>query len=161
MASMSSCRGPTLFGPSTRANACRCARRSPRNRYGGFAVSSSAAPRSLARYAIGYGIRLAAAHLMAISAAIAIVIPLGLRPIRGLLAANLLTAMVVIAAQAVALVITGALMITPSLRWYLVGAHPDSRQQRAARRLVRRQSIVIGATWLFGAAAVILVNLND
>jgi len=98
---------------------------------------------------------------MAISAAIAIVIPVGLRPIRGLLAANLLTAMVVIAAQAVALVITGALMITPSLRWYLVGAHPDSRQQRAARRLVRRQSIVIGATWLFGAAAVILVNLND
>jgi adenylate cyclase len=123
-------------------------------------VSSSAAPRSLARYAIGYGIRLAAAHLMAISAAIAIVIPVGLRPIRGLLAANLLTAMVVIAAQAVALVITGALMITPSLRWYLVGAHPDSRQQRAARRLVRRQSMVIGATWLFGAAAVILVNLN-
>jgi adenylate cyclase len=110
---------------------------------------------------MGYGARLAAAHLMAIGAAVAIVIPMGLRPIQGLLAANLVTAMVLIAAQAIALAVAGALIITPSLRWYLVDAQPDSRQQRAARRLVRRQSMIIAATWLFGAAAVIVVNLND
>ena len=50
---------------------------------------------------MGYGARLAAAHLMAIGAAVAIVIPLGLRPVRGLLAVNLVTAVVLIAAQAV------------------------------------------------------------
>jgi class 3 adenylate cyclase len=98
---------------------------------------------------------------MAISAAVAIVIPVGLRPVRGLLAANLVTAVVLITVQAVAVAAAGALIIIPSLRWYLIGAQPDSHQQRAARRLVRRQSMVIAATWLFGAAIVIVVNLND
>jgi class 3 adenylate cyclase len=124
-------------------------------------VSSPDSPRSLRRYAAGYGARLAAAHLLAMGAAVAIVIPLGLRPVRGLLAANLVTAVVLVVAQALAVAVVGALTIAPMLRWYLAGAQPDSRQRKAARRLVRRQSMILAATWLAGAAAVILLNTDS
>ena len=117
--------------------------------------------RSLRRYAAAYGARLAAAHLLAIGAAVAIVIPLGLRPIRGLLAANLVVAVAVVFVQCIVVAVAGALIIMPALRWYLVGAQPDSRQRKAARRLVRRQSVILAATWLVGAAAVILLNLQS
>jgi adenylate cyclase len=116
--------------------------------------------RSLRRYAAGYGARLAAAHLLAMCAAVAIVIPLGLRPVRGLLAANLITAVVMVVVQAIAVAVAGAMMITSMLRWYLAGAQPDSRQQRAARALVRRQSMILAVTWIVGGAAVIVLNLN-
>jgi adenylate cyclase len=62
-------------------------------------VSPPAPPRSSRRYAVGYGARLAGAHLLAMGAAVAIVIPLGLRPVRGLVAANLVTAVVLVLAQ--------------------------------------------------------------
>jgi class 3 adenylate cyclase len=124
-------------------------------------VSSPAAARSLRRHAAGYAGRLAGAHLLAIGAAIAIVIPLGLRPIPGLLAANLVTAGLVVLAQTVAVAIGGYTIITPALRWYAVGAQPDSRQRRAARRLVRRQSMILAAAWSIGAAAVVMLNLNS
>jgi class 3 adenylate cyclase len=114
----------------------------------------------LGRYAANYGARLAAAHLLAMGAAVAIVIPLGLRPVHGLLAANLITAVVLVVAQAIAVAVAGALTITPMLRWYLAGARPDSRQQRAARALVRRQSTILAVTWIVGGAAVIVLNLN-
>jgi adenylate cyclase len=124
-------------------------------------VSSPAPPRSSRRYAVGYGARLAGAHLLAMGAAVAIVIPLGLRPVRGLFAANLVTAVVLVLAQCVVVVISGALIITPMLRWYLAGAQPDSHQRRAARRLVRRQSAILAMTWLAGGVAVILLNLHS
>jgi adenylate cyclase len=124
-------------------------------------VSSPAVPPHLHRRAAGYGVRLAAAHLLAIGAAVAIVIPLGVRPIRGLMAANLVTAIVVVSVQCIVVAIAGALTIIPALRWYLVGAQPDSHQQKAARRLVRRQSAILAATWLMGAATVILLNSDS
>lgn len=124
-------------------------------------MSSQARPRSVRRYAVAYGARLAAAHLLAIVAAVAIAVPLGLRPVRGVFTANLVTAVVLVLAQCVVVAIAGVLVITPGLRWYLAGAQPDSQQRRAARSLVRRQSAILAGTWFAGGATVILLNIGS
>lgn len=121
-------------------------------------MSSPARPRSVRRYAAAYGARLAAAHLMAIGAAVAIVVPLGLRPVQGVFAANVVTAVVVVMAQCIVVALAGVLIITPGLRWYLTGAQPDSHQRRAARGLVRRQSAILAGIWFAGGATVLLSN---
>jgi class 3 adenylate cyclase len=98
--------------------------------------------------------------MLAIAAALAIVIPIGLRPVHGYFAANLITAATVIFGQCIVVGVAGALNIAPSLRWYCAGVQPNSRQRRSARRLVRRQSLIFVATWSAGGAAVVLLNLD-
>jgi adenylate cyclase len=127
----------------------------------GFGPRHTSAQASPVRYAALYGARLACAHLLAIDAVIAIVIPLGLRPIHGYLAVNLVTAVMLVITQTVAVAVAGALNITPELRWYLADTQPNTHQRRAAQKLVRGQSMIFAATWLLGGAAVILINLHN
>ncbi|MEB4209780.1 adenylate/guanylate cyclase domain-containing protein [Mycobacterium sp. 94-17] len=71
---------------------------------------------------------------------------------------NLATIAVLVAGGAIAAGLGGYLNIAPTLRWYLPAHRPDAAQQRAAVHIVRRQFIILSATW--GASGLVLVALN-
>ena len=102
--------------------------------------------RSFDRYAALYGGSLALAHLLAVGAAVAILIPLNrhtLGTAHAYFSGNLLTAAVLVVSGAVAVAIGGALNIVPTLRWFIAAREPDPGQRRGAMKLVRRQSAIL------------------
>ena len=102
------------------------------------------------------------AHLLAVGDAAAIVIPLHDRIGTGAYAyfsvKNMLIAAALIVVGAVAVAVGGAVILAPALRWFVRGQQPDKGQRRTAMRLVRRQSLILAATW--AASGVIFLALN-
>lgn len=114
------------------------------------------------RYAAQYGASLALAHLLAVLAAVAILIPVHrytLGTAHAYFAENLATAAVLVVVGAVAVAVGGVLNIAPTLRWFAAGREPDALQRRAAMNLVRRQSQLLAATWLVCGTILVLLNL--
>lgn len=116
------------------------------------------------RLSIQYAGRLACAYLLSVTAAAAIVIPVGGHALSGAHAyftrTNVIASAVLIAVGAVAVAIGGVLNIAPVSRWLAPGREPDSRQRRTATRLVRRQSTILVATWAVSGAISLLLNLD-
>ncbi len=114
------------------------------------------------RLSIQYAAGLAGAHLLAVGDAAAIVIPLHDRIGTGgyayFSAKNVAIAVVLVGVGAVAVAMGGAINLAPSLRWFVRGQQPDQGQRRTAMRLVRRQSLILAATW--AASGVIFLALN-
>ncbi|MGB8208756.1 MAG: HAMP domain-containing protein, partial [Mycobacterium sp.] len=114
------------------------------------------------RFSIQYAAGLAFAHLLAVGDAAAIVIPLHDRIGTGAYAyfsvKNMLIAAALIVVGAVAVAVGGAVILAPALRWFVRGQQPDKGQRRTAMRLVRRQSLILAATW--AASGVIFLALN-
>ncbi len=120
-----------------------------------------AARRWSARYAAG----LAVTHLVAVADAAAILLPL--RPQTQILAEgiytekNLITMVLLALVGTAALAVGGVVILAPTLRWFVAGDTPDADQRRAAFQLTSRQSGILVATWLVGAAVFILLNLDS
>ncbi len=114
------------------------------------------------RVSIYYAAGLASAHLLAVADAAAIVVPLHDQTVGGAVsyfsAKNMVTAVILVALGALAVALGGVMILAPVLRWYVRGDRPNPPQRRAATRLVRRQSLILAATW--AASGVIFLALN-
>ncbi|HME48666.1 adenylate/guanylate cyclase domain-containing protein [Mycobacterium sp.] len=71
---------------------------------------------------------------------------------------NTITAVVLAVLGTIAVALAGVVSLAPSLRWFVSGREPDSNERRTACKLSRRQSAIIAATWVVGAAIFVLVN---
>jgi adenylate cyclase len=113
---------------------------------------------------IRYAGRLALAHLLAVAATTAIVIPLGGMTLGGARAyfteKNVIAAVVLVVLGTMAIAVGGVINIRPTLRWFVPGQEPNSAQRRAAIRLVGRQSALLSATWAISGAIVALLNVH-
>jgi adenylate cyclase len=124
----------------------------------GYLVSVTKARRLSIQYATG----LACAHLLAVADAAAIVIPLHGQTATGAYAyfgaKNLITAVILVVLGAAGVAVGGAINLAPVLRWFVQGRQPNPDERRTATRLVRRQSLILAATW--AASGVIFLALN-
>ena len=73
-------------------------------------------------------------------------------------AKNMITAVILVVLGAIAVAVGGATILAPVLRWFVRGNQPNPRQRRTVTRLVRRQSLILAATW--AASGVIFLALN-
>ncbi|WP_123023246.1 adenylate/guanylate cyclase domain-containing protein [Mycolicibacterium stellerae] len=116
----------------------------------------------MSRLAANYASRLAGAYLLSITAAVAILIPLGGEALLGtqryFSPANIIGSAVLVAVGTVVIAIGGALNIAPTLRWFIPGSEPDERQRKSLTRLLGRQCALLAGTWV--ASGTISVALN-
>ncbi len=113
---------------------------------------------------MNYAGRLALAYLLSVTAAVAILIPLGGEALSGaqnyFTQRNIVISAVLVAVGTAVVAVGGILIITPTLRWYIAGLEPDDRQRRALTRLLSRQSALLAGTWVVSGALSILLNIN-
>jgi class 3 adenylate cyclase len=112
--------------------------------------------------AINYATRLAGAYLLSVSAAVAILIPLGGEALLGtqhyFTPKNIIGSAVLVTVGTVVVAVGGALNITPTLRWFDHGLEPDERQRNALTRLLARQSALLAGTWVVSGAISVALN---
>ena len=116
------------------------------------------------RVAINYASRLALAYLLSVSAAVAILIPLGGEALTGAQnyfgQRNIVLSAVLVAVGTIVVAVGGVMNIAPTLRWFLPGLDPDDRQRRALTRLLGRQCALLAGTWVVSGALSILLNID-
>ena len=119
-------------------------------------------PTSARRLSIQYSAGLAIAHLLAVGDAAAIVIPLHGQTTSGPYAyfgvKNMIIAAILVVLGAAAVAVGGAMSLAPVLRWFVQGRQPNPDERRTATGLVKRQSLILAATW--AASGVIFLALN-
>ena len=104
--------------------------------------------KSARRLSIQYGLDLALAYIFAVIGASAILIPL-----RGHTGAanadfaerNTATVAVLVSLGTIAASVGGALILAPTLRWYVAGDEPTPEQRDAVIKIAGRQSAVLAA----------------
>jgi len=116
------------------------------------------------RLALGYAAGLACGHLIGTADAAAIVVPL-----HGQFASDtqayfapqsLIIVTVIVVLGTVAVAVGGVANLVPVLRWYVRKQQPDPDQQRAAMRLLSRQSMILAAVWAVSGVTYLLFNLD-
>jgi adenylate cyclase len=116
------------------------------------------------RLSFQYAGRLACAYLLSVTAATAVVIPLGGQALSGAHAyftrTNMIAAVVLVALGTVAIAIGAVLNIAPVLPWLVPGRQPDSHQRQTAMKVVSRQSTLLVATWAVSGGISVLLNLD-
>jgi len=70
----------------------------------------------------------------------------------------MIAAAILVVLGAAAVAVGGAMNLAPVLRWFVRGDQPNPGQRRTATGLVRRQSLILAATW--AASGVIFLALN-
>src|SRR5512133_1396295 len=97
----------------------------------------------MSRLAVKYASRLAGAYLLSITAAVAILIPLGGEALLGTQnyfgPKNIIGSAVLVAIGTAVITIGGVLNIVPTLRWFIPGLDPDEGQRKSLTRLLGRQ----------------------
>jgi len=118
----------------------------------------------MSRLAANYASRLAGAYLLSITAAVAILIPLGGEALTGaqnyFTRANIIGSAVLVAVGTVVITVGAALNISPTLKWFNHGLEPDDRQRKGLTRLFARQSALLAGTWMISGAISVLLNLD-
>ena len=118
--------------------------------------------KSARRLSIQYGLDLALAYIFAVIDASAILIPL-----RGHTSAsasadfaqkNTATVAVLVTLGIIAVAVGGALILAPTLRWYVPGDEPTPVQRDAAMKLAGRQSAILAGVWAVSGAILLLLN---
>lgn len=111
-----------------------------------------------------YAGRLVVAYLLSVTAAVAILIPLGGEALTGaqnyFTTTNIVASVVLVVLGAIAVGLGGAANIVPTLRWFDAGVEPDDRQRRALTRLLSRQSALLAGTWVVSGAISLLLNVG-
>lgn len=120
--------------------------------------------RRAARVSIRYAGGLVFAHLVATTEILVIAVALsghiaGAAPVH-LSAKNAITALVLVVVGTVTIAVGAVVMIAPSLRWFIPRRKPDPNQRRAAMKIMRNQSVLLGATWAAGGVVFNLMYLN-
>ena len=116
------------------------------------------------RLSIDYAVGLACAHLCALGVAAAIVVPLNGQTVGGAQAyfvtKNVIIVLIIVVLGSIAVAVGGVWNLAPVLRWFVRGQQPDPGQRRTAMSLIRRQSIMLAATWIVSGAIFLLLNLD-
>jgi adenylate cyclase len=116
------------------------------------------------RLAFNYAARLAGAYLLSITAAVAILIPLGGEALLGtqhyFTPRNIITSAVLVVISTIVVIVGGIVNIAPTLRWFIPGVEPDERQRKGLTRLLARQSSLLAGTWVVSGAVSILLNMH-
>jgi adenylate cyclase len=119
----------------------------------------------MSRLAVNYASRLAGAYLLSITAAVAILIPLGGDALTGAQAyftrANIIGSAVLVGVGTIVIFTGGVLNIVPTLRWFNAGAEPTDRQRKGLTRLLARQSALLSGTWVVSGTISVLLNHAD
>jgi adenylate cyclase len=119
----------------------------------------------MSRLAVNYAGRLAAAYLLSITAAVAILIPLGGEALTGaqnyFTTQNIVASAVLVAVGTIVVAVGGVLNISPTLRWVDAGDEPDERQRKGLTRMLARQSVLLAGTWAVSGVISVLLNLGD
>jgi len=114
--------------------------------------------------AANYASRLAGAYLLSITAAVAILIPLGGEALTGaqnyFTRANIIGSAVLVAVGTVVITVGAVLNISPTLKWFNHGLEPDDQQRKGLTRLFARQSALLAGTWTISGAISVLLNLD-
>jgi class 3 adenylate cyclase len=117
------------------------------------------------RIAIHYAAGLACGHLIGTADAAAIVVPLHGQFARGAQAyfapQSLIIVTVIVVLGTVVVAVGGVANLVPVLRWYVREQQPDPDQQRAAMRLLGRQSMILAAVWAVSGVTDLLFNLDE
>jgi hypothetical protein len=107
---------------------------------------------------------LAVAHLLTAAEVTAVVVSLGghtTGPARTLVSdKNLTLAAAIIGVSTAAVVVSGVVILGPSLRWFAAGLQPDPAQRRGVAGIVRRQMAALAGTWMAIGVVALLVNLH-
>ncbi len=118
----------------------------------------------MSRLAVNYAGRLAGAYLLSITAAVAILIPLGGEALLGtqnyFTPKNIIGSAVLVVVSTIAVAVGGVMTISGTLRWFIPGLEPDERQRKALTRLIARQSALLWGTWLVSGVISIGLNIN-
>ena len=118
----------------------------------------------MSRLAANYASRLAGAYLLSITAAVAILIPLGGEALLGtqnyFSPKNIIGSAVLVAIGTVVITVGGVLNIVPTLRWFIPGSDPDERQRKSLTRLLGRQCALLAGTWVVSGAISVALNYN-
>ena len=118
----------------------------------------------MSRLAVNYASRLAGAYLLSITAAVAILIPLGGEALLGtqnyFSPKNIVGSAVLVAIGTVVITICGVLNIVPTLRWFIPGLKPDERQRKSLTRLLGRQCALLAGTWVVSGAISVALNYS-
>ncbi len=118
----------------------------------------------MSRLAVDYSSRLAGAYLLSITAAVAILIPLGGEALTGaqnyFTTANIIASAVLVTVGTIVIFVGGARNISPTLRWFDHGLEPDDRQRKGLTRLLARQSALLAGTWVVSGAISMLLNAD-
>ncbi len=118
----------------------------------------------MSRLAANYASRLAGAYLLSITAAVAILIPLGGEALTGaqnyFTRSNIIGSAVLVVVGTLAIWIGGVLNISPTLKWFNHGLEPNDRQRKGLTRLLARQSVLLAGTWIVSGAISILLNFD-
>jgi class 3 adenylate cyclase len=118
----------------------------------------------MSRLAAGYASRLAGAYLLSITAAVAILIPLGGEALTGaqnyFTTQNIVTSAILVAVGTIVVTVGGVLNISPTLRWFNPGLEPDDRQRKALTRMLARQCVLLAGTWVVSGAISVLLNVG-
>jgi adenylate cyclase len=116
----------------------------------------------MSRLAINYASRLAGAYLLSITAAVAILIPLGGEALTGaqhyFTRANIVGSAVLVGLGTIVIFVGGVCNIVPTLRWFNAGDEPNERERKGLTRLLARQSALLGGTWIVSGAISVLLN---
>ena len=118
----------------------------------------------MSRLAVNYAGRLAGAYLLSITAAVAILIPLGGEALTGaqhyFTTQNIVASAVLVAVGTIVVTVGGVLNISPTLRWVDSGHEPDDRQRKGLTRMLARQSVLLSGTWAVSGVISVLLNLG-
>jgi adenylate cyclase len=118
----------------------------------------------MSRLAANYASRLAGAYLLSITAAVAILIPLGGEALLGtqnyFSQKNIIGGAVLVALGTMVIAVGGVVNIAPTLRWFIPGSEPDERQRKSLTRLLGRQCALLAGTWVVSGAISVALNIN-
>src|ERR1700712_3997546 len=117
----------------------------------------------MSRLAADYASRLAGAYLLSITAAVAILIPLGGEALTGaqnyFTTQNIVTSAILVAVGTIVVTVGGILNISPTLRWFNPGLEPDDRQRKSLTRMLARQCVLLAGTWVVSGVISVLLNV--
>jgi adenylate cyclase len=116
------------------------------------------------RLGVKYAVGLTFAHVAAAAAVSLMIVLLTPHAVGGAdtlrTARNLITLGVLVAVSASVGSVAGVLNMLPSFRWYAHGEDPTPPQQRAARRIISRQTVAQFGIWVGSGAVFVLINLH-
>ncbi len=111
----------------------------------------------MAHYALG----LAIAYVLAVLDASAVLIPLRGHTYVDFAEKNMALVSVLVVLGTVGVAVGGALLLAPTLRWFVPGDEPTPRQREAAIKLGGRQSAILIGAWSASGSVLMLINHAD